>query len=298
MTDTSPDDRLLLFAEEERTAMTLPGPHFLLTSFPGRARPISRLGLSSRGDTNLGVDDVLLALERGINFLNWCGTTNAFAQALAGLGPRRAELVLCVQFEARTAAEARRELRHILRELHTDYVDVLTFYYVEEPAEWQTLIGAGGALEVCRAAQKSGEIRLLGLTSHQRPLAAEAARTGLLDLLMIRYNAAHRGAETEVFPVTSALRMPVVVYTCLRWGGLLRKTPDDPPGFTAPPAPQWYRFALQSPAVSIALMAPDTRDELEEDLTVLEATGPLPTEEYKRLAEHGRRVRKHGGGFP
>ena len=68
-------------------------------------------------------------------------------------------------------------------------------------------------------------MRLLGLTSHQRKLAAETARSGLLDLLMIRYNAAHRGAETDIFPVTDALGLPVVVYTCLRWGTLLRLDP-------------------------------------------------------------------------
>jgi predicted aldo/keto reductase-like oxidoreductase len=272
--------------------------HFLHSRLPGIERRVCRLGLASRGDTNLGIADVLYAVERGINFLNWCGTTNSLAQAIAGLGPRREEVLVCVQFEARTEADARHELHHILRELCTDYVDVLTFYYVEEPAEWQTIIGMGGALEVCRAAQKAGEVRLLGLTSHQRPLAAEAARSGLLDLLMIRYNAAHRGAETEVFPVTDALRMPVVVYTCLRWGGLFRGTPDDPPGFSVPPAPAWYQFALQPPSVSVALMAPDTRGELEEDLTVLNADGPLPADEYERLAAHGRRVRKHGGKFP
>jgi aryl-alcohol dehydrogenase-like predicted oxidoreductase len=117
-------------------------------------------------------------------------------------------------------------------------------------------------------------------------------------MLMIRYNAAHRGAETEVFPVTTALSMPVVTYTALRWGALPRGTPDDPPGFVPPPAPLWYRFALQHPAVTVALMAPDSRAELDEDLTVLGATGPLPEEDYERLAAHGRRVRRHGGSFP
>ena len=51
---------------------------------------------------------------------------------------------------------------------------------------------------------------------------------------MIRYNAAHRGAEREVFPVTDAIGMPVIAYTALRWGALLRPTPDDPPGFRVP----------------------------------------------------------------
>ena len=177
-------------------------------------------------------------------------------------------------------------------------MDILTFYYVEEAAEWEQLTAPGGALEYCRAAQRDGRVRRLGITTHQRPLAAEAARSGKLDLLMVRYNAAHRGAETEVFPAADAAGLPVVAYTALRWGGLLRPTPEDPPGFTPPPAPAWYRFVLQNPAVTVTLAAPHDRRELDEDLTVLDATAPLTSEEYERLAQHGRRVRRHAGQFP
>ncbi|MCA1684939.1 MAG: hypothetical protein LC745_02920, partial [Planctomycetia bacterium] len=80
--------------------------------------------------------------------------------------------------------------------------------------------------------------------------------------------------------------------------GLLRPTPDDPPGFAVPPAPDWYRWVLQRPSVGVALMAPRDQAELEEDLTVLDADGPLSAVEYERLAEHGRRVRRHAFGFP
>jgi predicted aldo/keto reductase-like oxidoreductase len=204
---------------------------------------------------------------------------------------------VCVQFEARTAGEARTELEHILRALHTDHVDVLTFYYVEARHEWETIAGPDGALEYCRTAQRQGRVRVLGLTTHQRALAAEVARGGLLDMLMIRYSAAHRGAETEVFPITTELQMPVAVYTCLRWGALLDVTPDDPAGFVVPRAPDWYRFALHHPAVTVALMAPDDRNELDENLTVLDLP-PLRAAEYERLAAHGQRVHRHAGGFP
>jgi predicted aldo/keto reductase-like oxidoreductase len=267
-------------------------------------KPVCRLGLASRGGTALTPDDVLYAVGRGVNFLNWPGEADspggpdALSDAVASLGPARESVAVCVQFGARTAADAAGELRAVLAALRTEYVDVLTFYYVEEVQEWQELAGPGGALEYCRAAQRDGAVRRLGITSHQRPLAADVARGGLLDLLMIRYNAAHRGAETEVFPVTAALGLPVIVYTCLRWGALLRPTPDDPPGFVVPRAPSWYRFALQHPAVAVALMAPEDRAELEEDLQVLEAAGPLPAEEHERLAGHGLRVRRHAGSFP
>jgi aryl-alcohol dehydrogenase-like predicted oxidoreductase len=124
------------------------------------------------------------------------------------------------------------------------------------------------------------------------------ARSGLLDCVMVRYNAAHRGAERDVFPVTSALGVPVIAYTALRWGALLQSTPADPRGFLPPGAPAWYRFVLQSPAVSVVLAAPHSRAELEEDLGALSAPGPLPADEYEALAHHGERVRAHAGRFP
>jgi predicted aldo/keto reductase-like oxidoreductase len=174
----------------------------------------------------------------------------------------------------------------------------LTFYYVEARAEWEQIIGSGGALEFCAAAQREDRVRMLGVTSHQRRLAAKMAPSDLLDMLMIRYNAAHRGAETDIFPVTTERALPVVVYTCLRWGALLRSTPDDPAGFVVPSAPAWYRFALQHPAVTVALMAPENRAELDEDLQVLRKPQPLSDEEFAQLAAHGQRVRRHAGSFP
>jgi hypothetical protein len=114
---------------------------------------------------------------------------------------------------------------------------------------------------------------------------------------MIRYNAAHRGAETDTVPHTDRLGIPVVAHTALRWGALMQATPDDPPGFVPPPAPAWYRFALQSPSVAVVLAAPEGREELEEDLTFLDVKGPLAAEEYERLAENGRRVRRQRGRF-
>jgi predicted aldo/keto reductase-like oxidoreductase len=264
----------------------------------GPLDPVCRLGLATRGTGRLEPSDILHALDCGINFLNWHGGADGLSQAIAGLGARRSQVVVCVQFEARTATRAERELDAILRELHTDYVDVLTFYYVEEPAEWEQIAGPEGALAYCRRAQQQGKVRLLGLTSHQRPLAAHIAQSDLIDMLMIRYNTAHRGAETDIFPVTSRRDMPVVTYTSLRWGALLESTPDDPAGYVVSRAGAWYRWVLENPAVTVALMAPQNRAELDEDLTVLQPWQPLTDDEYRSIAEHGQRVRRHAGQFP
>jgi aryl-alcohol dehydrogenase-like predicted oxidoreductase len=284
-----------------------PSREFFLTC-PASAfgKPVCRLGLATRGwpASALTPDDVLHAVERGVNFLNWPGEADdpggadAMSDAIASLGARRQSVVVCVQFGARTAEDAAVELRSILSSLRTEYIDVLTLYYVERAAEWRSLTASDGALEYCRAAKRDGIIRSLGITSHQRPLAAEIARSGLVDALMIRYNAAHRGAEREIFPVTDALGMPVVAYTALRWGALLQPTPDDPPSFRVPTAPDWYRFVLQSPSVAVVLAAPASRAELDEDLSVLDVPGQLGPDDYARLVGHGERVRRHAGRFP
>jgi aryl-alcohol dehydrogenase-like predicted oxidoreductase len=296
-------------------AMNLPDradrapPAPALTPFLNRparefGKPVCRLGLASHGNTAITTDDVHVAIERGVNFLNWSAAAegppddDAFPTAVASLGRAREGVVVCVQFAARTAGEAARELRSVLAALRTDYIDVLTLYYVEHQDEWEALRAPDGVVAYLRAAKADGAVRRLGVTSHQRPLAAAMARSGLLDCVMVRYNAAHRGAERDVFPVTAALGTPVIAYTALRWGALLRPTPDDPPGFVPPGAPAWYRFVLQAPAVSVVLAAPHSRGEMEEDLAVLSATGPMPPEEYEALARHGERVRSHAGRFP
>jgi hypothetical protein len=60
----------------------------------------------------------------------------------------------------------------------------------------------------------------------------------------------------------------------------------------------WYRFVLQSPSVTVALMAPDNRTELDENLTLLNDERSLRDEAWQALARHGARVRERGGGFP
>ena len=178
-------------------------------------------------------------------------------------------MFVAAQFYARDADGAKREFDGYLKTLGTEYLDAVTFYDTERQSERDAAVETGGAMEVLLRARDAGKLRMIGVTSHQRPLAAEIAASGPCDLLMIRYNAAHRGAETEIFPVTEAFNVPVVAYTCMRWGALLETTPDDPPGFAPPPAREWYRFALANPAVAVTLMVPNGRAELDANLELL-----------------------------
>jgi predicted aldo/keto reductase-like oxidoreductase len=149
-----------------------------------------------------------------------------------------------------------------------------------------------------KQAHEQGVVRMIGLTTHQRQMGEEVLRSHQLDLLMVRYNAAHRSAETSLFPIAQELETPVVTFTSLRWKGLLHSTPEDPPNFIPPTAPDWYRLVLSHPAVSVALMAPDNRKELQDNLTLLDDWRPPTQQEREALFQHGERVRRHVGRFP
>jgi predicted aldo/keto reductase-like oxidoreductase len=264
----------------------------------GGLPPVTRLGLATRGNTRLAADDVALAVERGVNFLNWCGYDDGIAQAVRRKLIEREGVAIAMQLDARDAVSAQRELEDVFRTLGTRHIDVVTFYYVERKREWEQISSRDGALQVLEEAKKQGRVGLIGITTHQRKLAAEVAEEKKLDLLMVRYNASHRGAEQDVFPITERLGMPVVVYTAQRWGALTRPTRDDPPDHTPPTATEWYRFALAHPAVSVVLMAPNGRSELEENLKLLDDWRPPTAAEFETMAQHGLRVRKNEGRFP
>jgi predicted aldo/keto reductase-like oxidoreductase len=263
---------------------------------PGLPR-VCRLGLATRGNAHLRPEDVEWAVSRGINYLNWCGHPDGMSQAIARMGAARRGIVVAAQFEARTATDAAREFRGILDELRTDTIDVLTLYYVESPGEWEQIRAPGGALEFLAEQKRLGRLKMIGLTSHQRELAARWAREGLLDMLMVRYNAAHRGAERDVFPVAREQGIPVVTFTGLRWKALLEPAPGAPEGFRAPASGECYRFCLAEPRVTVTLTAPGNRAELEENLKLLDDWHPPQPAEHEAMRQHGDRVRRHAGTF-
>ena len=266
--------------------------------------PVCRLGLATRGNTHLRPEDVDYAIERGVNYLNWCGRPDGMSMAVGNLGRRRKDVAVACQFKARTAEEARRELEWILSEIGSDYLDIATLYYVESEAEWQEIIGPGGAWEALAEFKRSRALGMIGLTSHQLKLAAkwigsraEGGDTYHLDMLMIRYNAAHRGAEREVFPAARQRGAPVVTFTGLRWRELLKATPTDPPGFSPPTAAECYRFCLANSDVAVTLTAPGNRKHLESNLSLLDDWHAPPGEKLEAIRQHGDRVHRHASEF-
>ncbi len=257
---------------------------FLQRTLPRVGKRVFRLGLSA----SYGLDEAGAreALASGMNYVFWSPFAKPLTRALRELLPRDRERLVLVGGPTLgwCGRSVRRGAERALRELRTDYRDVLQLVWLGKMSAWTR----GTVAELVRL-KEEGKVRALGVSIHDRERAGRLAEDSPLDLLMIRYNAAHPGAERDVFPHLARRRPAVVAYTATSWTKLLRA----PRGWkgTVPTAGDCYRFCLSSPHVDVVLCAPGKAERLRENLRAVEK-GPLSAEEMASLRAFGAAV--HG----
>ena len=245
----------------------------------------SRLGIGS----SFGVSARVLeeAFERGINYLYWGSIRRReFGKAMRHLAKRhRDELILTVQSYSRSPALMVPSVEAALRRAGLEYFDFLLLGARSDvPAE--------AYVEVFERLRDKGKVRFLSMSTHNRPLLAQmfdayGEGRSAYELFMVRYNAVHRGAETDVFPfLPTAQSAPgMVAYTATRWGHLLEPK-KMPPNEEPLAARDCYRFALSNPAVDLVLCGPANAAQMSEAIAALDA-GPLTAEERERIERIG-----------
>jgi len=253
---------------------------------------VSRLGLAA--SYRPGERTVERALDEGVSYFFCFGLDGQMIRVLRRLPPDRRDRIVIG-----TGAynyiwwrqDIEKTLEKRLRQLRTDHIDVFHFLGVMKPRDLTPRVR--DQLEKLRHDPRVGAV---GISCHHRRLAGQLAGEGKLDCLMVRYNAAHRGAEADIFPHLAAHDPGVVAYTATRWGFLLRRTRGWPKASAIPTAGQCYRFVLSNPAVDVCLTAPRSERELIENLAAVRQ-GPLPGDELAFLRSYGDAVHRNAGWF-
>jgi aryl-alcohol dehydrogenase-like predicted oxidoreductase len=114
-----------------------------------------------------------------------------------------------------------------------------------------------------------------------------------------RYNAAHPGAEKDIFPQLPAANRPgLVSFTATSWGQLLGKRTLQgffrggrplPKNERAPTAADCYRYVLTRPEVDVCLTGPANAAQMEQALEALRR-GPMTQDELAWMQRVGRVV--------
>jgi len=259
-------------------------PSFLFRTPPRLGKRVFRLGLSA----SYGLDEASAreALDSGVNYVFWTPFAKKLTLALRdAVKADRERLVIATgPMLGYTGCAIRRRAERAMKVLGTDYLDVLQLYWLGTMSAWTR-----GTVDELLKLKAEGKVRAIGVSIHDRERAGCLATDSVLDLLMIRYNAAHPGAERDVFRQLAPRGPAVVAYTATSWTKLLRA----PRGWTGrvPTAGDCYRFCLTSPHVDVVLSAPGNATRLRQNLRALER-GPLSDTEMGFLREFGRAV--HG----
>jgi aryl-alcohol dehydrogenase-like predicted oxidoreductase len=262
---------------------------FVAPSAPFAPRPfgatgirVGPLGLGS--SFGVGGADIGRAFDRGVNFFLW----GSMRRRGFGLGLRdvarahRGELAIAIQSYTRIASLMRFSVERALRFLRTDYVDVLCLAWWNSPPPPRIV---DAALRL----RDAGKVRHLMVSSHHRPSFEAMANDPAFDAIMVRYNAAHPGAEREVFPKL-ARRVGVVSFTATRWGALLNPR-LIPEGERVPTSADCYRFALTNASVDVCLAGPNGGAQLDEAMRAIEL-GPMDDAELAWMRRVGAHVRR------
>jgi aryl-alcohol dehydrogenase-like predicted oxidoreductase len=250
---------------------------------------VHRLGLAA----NFGIDDagVRAAFDRGMNFVFY--NTTIGKQLSIPLkdsiqkGDRDKMFIISGPTIGYLGGLVRSSIDSTLKKLGTDYLDTAMLFWLGKASAW-----TDGTVEALQETKKSGKARSIGISIHDRPRAGKLAEDGPLDLFMIRYNAAHPGAEQDIFPHCDKRKPMIVAYTATNWRKLLTR----PSGWqkAIPTAGDCYRFCLSNPHVDVVLCGPGNEKQLDENMKALEK-GPLDPEEMSWMREFGRVVSGKGG---
>ncbi|MBN1533143.1 MAG: aldo/keto reductase [Spirochaetes bacterium] len=248
---------------------------------------VSRLGLASGYGIPAKAVERAYA-ERGINYFFWSTPRNSgMAEGLRALTARgREKMVIALQSYDHSGLLTTRSVDKGLAALGIDYADVLIL-------GWHNSVPWGRLLDTARDLKRRGRIRFIGMSGHNRKTFGKLAadHENPIDVFMVRYNAAHPGAEHDVFPHLAAADRPgITIYTATSWRKLLKRK-KMPAGEEPLSAADCYRFVLSDPHVDLCLMGPSSEEEMEGGLKALDL-GPLSDQEMARIRRIGAHV--HG----
>lgn len=241
---------------------------------------IGKLGLAS--SHGVGTREVEMAFERGIRLFFWGAMRRtSFGMGLRRLGDRA---VIAVQTFTNQAWLIRPSVEIARMRLALDRIDILCLAYRNDAIE-------DAIFDAARALVDRGIVRSIVVSSHDRATLVGLSANESVDMLMVRYNAGHRGAEEEVFPAAQEHGKRVLAYTATRWGSLLDPA-SLPRNLPRPRGSDCYRFALSHPAVTACLFGPANEAEMLEAIEALDR-GPMSEDELAWMRRIGDHVHAH-----
>ena len=257
-------------------------------------KQVFRMGIA--GNYGINSSDIEWAADQGANYWVWGAS---FKKVTSGIKEvirkNREKNVVAMLGWGFFGWQIRRSVEKALHKLNTDYLDIFKLGWLG-----RTSIYSKSVIDSLLKLKQEGKIKAIGTSIHDRKRAGQLALDSEIDLLMIRYNAKHPGAEDDIFPHLKKRNPAVVSYTALAWQQLINPVkgiemapwPGGKEKFKIPPlTPELcYRFVLSNPHVHLVLTGPKNREQLIANLKAIQQ-GALTLEELNWIRQYGELIR-------
>jgi aryl-alcohol dehydrogenase-like predicted oxidoreductase len=267
---------------------------FSFRVLPVIEKRVFRMGIAG----NYGIDssDVEWAAEQGANYWVWGASFKKVTEGIKGVIRKdREKNVVALLGWGFFGWQVRRSIEKALHKLNTDYLDVFKLGWLGRTSAYSRDV-----VDSLLKLKQEGKIKAIGTSIHDRKRAGQLALDSELDLLMIRYNAKHTGAEEDIFPHLKKRNPSVVSYTALAWQQLIRPMkgiemapwPSSKEEANIPPlTPELcFRFVLSNPHVHLVLTGPKNREQLMMNFRAMQQ-GALTPEELDWIRQYGKLIK-------
>ncbi len=138
----------------------------------------------------------------GVNYIDtaraYTVSESYLGQALEGL---RDKFILATKGMGRTKEAMAADIETSLANLRTDYIDLYQIHN-PNPAQFQQVIGPGGALEALLEARSAGKIGHIGITAHSLEVFEKALDCDWVETIMFPYNIVETQGEDLIAKCT------------------------------------------------------------------------------------------------
>ncbi len=270
---------------------------------------ISILGFGTApAGTRLNLKDAVKlyeeALNLGVTYFDTAPEFAGYGKAQEQLGyllkERRKEVFLVTKCFEPYADDALKLLEQNLRELKTDYADLVFVHSLgADKMDPKTVFSRRGCYAGLMKAKAAGLTRFVGISGHNRPgRFADALRNYKFDVLLNAVNFADRHTynfEQEVLPLAVKARVGLIAMKV--YGGADKNRESR---LSHSLLPRKYhqaalRYALSQPGVASAVIGMATRAELHQNIQWARRFRPITQRESAQLRRLGEPLAKEWG---
>jgi len=167
---------------------------------------VSKLGFGGIPIQRVSEDEAVAVvrrcLELGITFIDTAnGYTTSEERIGKALSGQRNRPLLATKSLSRSRDGISRHLQQGLKQLGVECVDLYQFHSVNNSNTLDMILSPDGPMAVLEEAKRAGQVKHIGITSHQIDVAKEAVKSDRFETIMFPFNFISCEAADELIPL-------------------------------------------------------------------------------------------------